>query len=401
MFSKLVSTTAVVLATTQLAYAQTFAICDPTKESGCPADPAFGSGTVDIDFTQGASEFFDAASGTNLEYGDQGAVFTINKVGEAPTITSNKYIFFGKVEVVVQAAPSAGIVTSFVLQSDNLDEIDWEWIGSDDTQAQTNYFGKGDDSTFDRGGFSPVSNPATTMHTYAIDWTKDYVKWYIDGAMVRQLNYADAEGGSRFPQTPAQIKLGTWVAGGPDSPEGTVQWAGGYTDFSQAPFKAFYKSLKITDYSNGVDGATEYVWDEGSTGSYDSINVITGDGTTNNAAAGSSTSSSAESTPSATSAASSETETKTTATGSATNSVPTTMSTATMTSTGSSSTATGDATTDAGSETNDDSATVTKGAQESGTSDGPISSPVIEAGALKTSFSIGLASAGLIAAIFL
>ena len=45
--------------------------------------------------------------------------------GNAPTITSKKYIFFGRVEIVIQAAFGAGVVTSAVLQSDCLDEIDW------------------------------------------------------------------------------------------------------------------------------------------------------------------------------------------------------------------------------------------------------------------------------------
>ncbi|KAK8111454.1 uncharacterized protein PG998_007911 [Apiospora kogelbergensis] len=72
-----------------------------------------------------------------------------------------------------------------------------------------------------------------------------------------------------------QIKLGTWVAGGPDSPEGTKQWAGGATDFKQAPFTCVYKSITIEDYSNGVKGATAYKWNPNSDGSYQSIKVLT------------------------------------------------------------------------------------------------------------------------------
>lgn len=60
-----------------------------------------------------------------MTYGSDGAVFTINKETEAPTITSNWYFFFGRVDVVLKAAPGVGIVSSFVLESDDLDEIDW------------------------------------------------------------------------------------------------------------------------------------------------------------------------------------------------------------------------------------------------------------------------------------
>jgi hypothetical protein len=65
------------------------------------------------------------AEGTSLTYGADGAEFTINKESDAPTIASNWYIFFGKVDVVLRAAPGVGIVSSFVMESDDLDEIDW------------------------------------------------------------------------------------------------------------------------------------------------------------------------------------------------------------------------------------------------------------------------------------
>ncbi len=91
----------------------------------CAADPAVG-GSVTIDFTKGANDFFTVADGTTLTYDpNMGAVFTIAKDSDAPTITSKGYIMFGRMEVVVQASVGTGIVTSSVLQSDDLDEIDW------------------------------------------------------------------------------------------------------------------------------------------------------------------------------------------------------------------------------------------------------------------------------------
>ena len=51
-------------------------------------------------------------------------------------------LHFGYVEVVMKAAPGVGIISSIVLQSDNLDEVDWEWIGGVDSRVQQNYFGK-------------------------------------------------------------------------------------------------------------------------------------------------------------------------------------------------------------------------------------------------------------------
>lgn len=274
MISKFLSATAVVLASSSLVAAQTHSLCNPVKGDKCKPDPAIG-GTITVDFTQGPNDLFDVAAGTTLTYDKQkGAVFSISKPGQAPTITSKKYIFFGRVEVECLASSGTGIVTSSVLQSDDLDEIDWEWLGGDAAQVQTNYFSKGDTTTYDRGGYSPVANPQTAWHTYTIDWTPEKVDWIIDGKVVRTLTYAAAKGGASFPQTPMQIKLGTWVGGAKGAPKGTVEWAGGYANFAQAPFVGYYKSIKITDYSNSVKGAKSYSYGDQS-GTYQSIKVST------------------------------------------------------------------------------------------------------------------------------
>ncbi|PWI68922.1 hypothetical protein PCL_01307 [Purpureocillium lilacinum] len=280
MMSKAFSVATVALAASSLVSAQTFTACNPLKKT-CPADPAFG-GTTSCDFTKGACNTFSLADGTSLKYNGQGAVFSISKDSDAPTIHTGKYIFFGEVEVKVQAAPGKGIVTSAVLQSDDLDEIDWEWVGGDNTQVQTNYFSKGDTSSYDRGAFHGVGNPTGQVHTYTVKWTSQGVWWFIDGQQVRELTAANAKGGAAaLPQTPMQIKLGTWVAGRKDAPEGTVQWAGGYADYSKAPFLAYYQSVKIVDYagkdSPASGGVKEYVYSD-NTGSWKSIKVVGGSG---------------------------------------------------------------------------------------------------------------------------
>lgn len=195
-----------------------------------------------------------------------GAKFTIKSFTDGPTMASNFYIFFGKVEAVMKAAPGAGIISSFILESDDLDEIDWEMIGSQTTQVQSNYFGKGNTTDYTRGAFHPVAAPATSFHTYTIDWKQDSTTWAIDGKVVRTLNYADAIGGKNYPQTPSNIRLGNWVGGQPNGNKGTIEWAGGIADMTQAPFDMFVKSISITNYNP----AASYSYGD-STGSWQSI----------------------------------------------------------------------------------------------------------------------------------
>ncbi|KAI0509676.1 concanavalin A-like lectin/glucanase domain-containing protein [Xylaria bambusicola] len=394
MFAKILSSTAVVLAATQLVAAQTYTACDP-REKSCPPDPAVGKeNTVTVDFTKGKNDFFKAADGTTITYDGKGAAFSMKKETEAPTITSTKYIFFGKVDVEAVAAPGQGIVTSIVLQSDDRDEIDWEWIGSDTKQVQTNYFGKGDDSTFDRGGYSPVSNPQSETHVYTIEWTKDYVHWIIDGNLVRELKYADAKGGSRFPQTPAQLKLGTWVAGSSTAPEGTVQWAGGLADFSNGPLTAYYKKVTIQDYAGGVANAKQYVWKDGSDGSWQSIKVETEDGSDGESDdEPTSTSTTAKPTKTATTSADDE---ETTSSATKTKTTLATVATTTASESASSSAAGHNAT-----PTSDATPTESGAASQTSEAATTSSSPAATGAAFKPGFSGALVGAGVLAALAL
>lgn len=286
------------LAVIPLAFAQTYTTCNPMEKT-CPNDVGLDSASFACDFTKGKSALasWSAATGTSLTYdGSKGAQFVINGKNQAPTISSDFYIFFGRVDVTMQAAPGTGIVSSMVLQSEDLDEIDWEWLGGDTTQAQTNYFGKGNTTSYDRGTYQSVSSPQTTMHTYTFDWTKDKIDWLIDGVIVRTLMYADAVGGENFPQTPMRLKLGNWIAGDPaTNAKGTIEWAGGETDFSQAPFTMYVKSVSVTNYNP----AEAYQWTD-KTGSYESIKLVSGSSSVSaSSASGSSGSASKSATQSA------------------------------------------------------------------------------------------------------
>ncbi|MCJ1436873.1 hypothetical protein MMC27_006255 [Xylographa pallens] len=246
----------------ELALCQTSTKCNPLQGS-CPADPALGKSET-FDFTQGALSGFSAAGAPTYD-STNGASFTVAKSGDAPTLISDWYIMFGHVEVVLKAAPGVGIVSSMVLQSDDLDEIDYEWLGADNTQVQSNYFGKGQTTTYNRGAFHPDSNNQNGFHTYTVDWTANQIVWQIDGTTVRALTQANAESG-QYPQTPMQLKIGVWSGGDPSNAPGTIQWAGGPTNYAGGPYTMQVKSVKAIDYSSG----TQYTYGDTS-GSWQSI----------------------------------------------------------------------------------------------------------------------------------
>ncbi|KAL2424575.1 extracellular glycosidase [Exophiala dermatitidis] len=208
--------------------------CNPLN-GPCPAIPGLATSTYSIDFTQQTTTPSDwiLADAATVNYGaPNGANFTFAKRYDAPYIWSRFYVLFGRIEVVLKAAPGAGIITGAVMMSDDLDEIDWEWSGNNfagpNGKVQTNFFGKGITGYYDRGSTPAVNNPQDQFHTYALDWSPDALTWSIDGQNVRTLKNSHA------------------TSGDPGNNGATVAWGGGPTNFSQAPFSAYVKSVKIT-----------------------------------------------------------------------------------------------------------------------------------------------------------
>lgn len=177
---------------------------------------------------------------------------------------------FGKVQITMKAAPGAGIVSTLVLESDDLDEIDMEWLGADSTEVQTNYFGKGDVTTYNRGAFNPAANNQGQFITYTVEWTSEQITWSVGGTIVRVLTPATADT-NQYPQTPMRVKFGSWSGGDSSNAAGTIAWARGPTDYANGPFTMTVQSIAVTDYSTG----TQYKYGDTS-GSWGSIQAVGG-----------------------------------------------------------------------------------------------------------------------------
>lgn len=262
------------------AAAQTWTSCNPLNGTGCSPDLALG--TSNASFTLNSTSSFETSlwntTAGDLTYNSSGAAFTIAQKGDAPTIQTKFYIFFGEVEVWLKAAPGQGVVSSVVLQSDDLDEIDQEFIGNNDTHAENNYYGKGNTTdAYERAKWYPLpdgGNPTGGYHNYTTRWTNESLEWYIDGSIVRTLAYADANGGASYPQTPMNVRIGIWAGGDSDNSNYTIQWAGGEIDYSKGPYTMYVQSVRITDFSTG----SEYKYGDTS-GTWQSIQTVPGNST--------------------------------------------------------------------------------------------------------------------------
>ncbi|KAL8925823.1 MAG: hypothetical protein Q9208_003320 [Pyrenodesmia sp. 3 TL-2023] len=250
--------------------AQVTTDCNPLHVT-CPNDKGLAASTYAIDFTTVKSwpPEWTLADYSNVTFGPQGAEFTFAKRYDAPTMWTNFKFFFGRAEFVVKAAKGVGVISSMVLLSADLDEVDWEFLGGVTSSVQTNYFGKGYTGTYNRSTTPAVASPQTTFYTYTLDWSPTELVWSIDGKVVRTLKAVDADGnGDQYPQTPMKVSLSLWDAGDPDA--ATKEWAGGVTPIPPPePYTMYVKSVKVWN----TNPAGQYQWTDKS-GSYQSIKII-------------------------------------------------------------------------------------------------------------------------------
>ncbi|KAB8219449.1 concanavalin A-like lectin/glucanase domain-containing protein [Aspergillus novoparasiticus] len=248
--------------------------CNPLNAT-CPADPALGTehtwwfnSTLD-------EKLWDMTTGVPT-YTSEGAEFSIKTENGSTLLQSNFYIFFGVMEAHVKMAKGAGIISSVILQSDDLDEIDWEWVGYNTSQVQSDFFGKGNTTTSDRGGYHAVANADTEFHNYTSYWDKDRLEWWIDNELVRTVNYSEplTVYGKNYPQTPCRVKVSNWPVGIASQSIGNIEWGGGLVNWTNLPFTMTVQRIRVQDFHSGK----EYTY-SGNSGSYDSINVVSGNST--------------------------------------------------------------------------------------------------------------------------
>ncbi|KAK0289068.1 hypothetical protein LTR35_000443 [Friedmanniomyces endolithicus] len=254
--------------------AQTTSTCDPRHNASCPNDPALGSGIYNQTFTSTTTElnpnFWNVTSGNaeTIQFGNNGAELVIAQSGDSVTAQSTFYIMYGVVEVIMQAAAGQGIISTFDLISDDLDEIDVEIMGGNTSYVESNWYGWGNTSQYN-ALYHKCDGPQQGLHNYTIVWTADKLQWIIDGTVARTLPYAKP---GRYPQTPCMMKFGIWAGGDSKQPEGTIVWAGGKTDWTKGPFTMTVQSIKITDASTNT---SSYSYGD-NTGDQKSIKAVPG-----------------------------------------------------------------------------------------------------------------------------
>ncbi|KAL6450611.1 UTR2 Extracellular glycosidase UTR2 [Candida maltosa Xu316] len=197
-----------------------------------------------------------------VDYYDSSLLLQMPNHTTGTVVSSTKYFWYGKVGANIKTSRTGGVVTAFILFSDVQDEIDYEFVGYDLVNPQSNFYAQEN---------STVNDTFAYYHNYEMDWTEDKIDWYVDGEKVRTLNKKDTwnETSNRFdyPQTPTRIQISLWPGGDPSNGEGTIEWAGGLVDWNSEDVQKygyFYAHVKDI-YVQTYDTPANVLYDGNST----------------------------------------------------------------------------------------------------------------------------------------
>lgn len=181
-----------------------------------------------------ASKYEWVVDGTPMNSGNN-LLLTMAPDTVGTVMASTRYVWYGKITATMKTSRTAGVVSAFIMMSDMKDEIDFEWVGTELTTTQTNYYFQGIPDYTHSGNISS-SDTYANWHTYEIDWQTDQITWSVDGQVGRVLKKSDTYNATskryEYPQTPARVQLSLWPGGLASNSPGTIAWAGGEIDWT-------------------------------------------------------------------------------------------------------------------------------------------------------------------------
>ncbi|KAJ1645009.1 putative glycosidase CRH2 [Coemansia asiatica] len=171
--------------------------------------------------------------------------------GFGATADASHTIQYGRVTARVKTASVApGVVSSFIIRNDQTgDEIDFEWVGKDPSQVQTNYYFNDILDYTKMVAYNVGADTSKDYHDYTIDWSENSIQWLVDGKVIRVVNKADtldaATGKYLFPTSEARVAFSIWD-GGNSGAQGTAEWAGYPTPWGNGvSYQMFVDSVDV------------------------------------------------------------------------------------------------------------------------------------------------------------
>jgi endo-1,3-1,4-beta-glycanase ExoK len=154
--------------------------------------------------------------------------------------------FYGRFEARVRYAPGEGVVSSFFLWKDgsssttSWNELDYEKINGNCRLTTNIWTGRGTQSSQTH---TLTFDVCADYHTYVLEWTPDYIAWFIDGTQIRRVTGASV---TEYTQNASQgmaIHFNLWA--------GDASF-GGTLNPSTLPVRQYINWVAYSSYANGA-----------------------------------------------------------------------------------------------------------------------------------------------------
>ena len=184
------------------------------------------------------------------------ALLAVGLVAQARTVEAKAYkgaevfssstFLYGRMEMRMRMIRGSGLVSTFFTYKNGSEvaptpweETDIEVMGKNDAKTWQSNLITGNPRVTSEQLYNAPSSLADGYHTYAIEWTPDYVMWTFDGAMVRK-----TEGGQASNLVnAASLRFNAWASN-------ATGWVGALDD-AALPAYQFVNWIKYYRYDNG------------------------------------------------------------------------------------------------------------------------------------------------------
>jgi hypothetical protein len=168
------------------------------------------------------------------------------KAYKGAEVDSIQSFLYGRMEVRMRMIRGSGLVSTFFTYKNGSElngtlwgETDVEALGKNGATTWQSNLITGNPRMTSEQVYTASASLADGYHTYAVEWTPDYLSWSFDGVQVRK-----TEGGQAAALTDAEtLRFNAWSSS-------STGWAGAL-DASSLPAYQFVNWIKYYRYDNG------------------------------------------------------------------------------------------------------------------------------------------------------
>lgn len=182
------------------------------------------------------------------------SVFAQDKPYSGAELYSNNTFMYGRYEARMYMAAGNGLVSSMFLyyndswigKGEPWVEIDIEVLGKSPNTFQSNIISGTAESQITSEKHHNLSQPAnTTYHTFAMEWTPNYVAWFVDDVEVRRAAVGSTDEKNQVPNLSKEqsLRFNLWSSTDPG-------WVGVW-DENILPVHQFINWVKVYSYTPG------------------------------------------------------------------------------------------------------------------------------------------------------